>query len=110
VGIRWGIEGVAAGQVALAVLFVVIDVVVVARVLGFGGGDTLRAIWPTLVATAVMSGVAVLVDRGVAPDGLLGMLGVIIVAAAAFVATLAVVSAETIRSARKVVRSAMSKA
>ena len=33
--IRWGIVGVAAGQVALAVLFVAIDMIVVARVLGF---------------------------------------------------------------------------
>jgi hypothetical protein len=85
-------------------------VVVVARVLGFGVGDTLRAIWPTLAATTVMAGVAVFVDRGLAPDGLLGLLGVIIVAAAAYLATLALVSAETIRSARKVVRSAMSRA
>jgi len=108
-GVRWGINGVAVGQVGLAVMFVIIDVVVVARVLRFGARDTFQAIAPTLAATHVMAGVTVLLDRGPVPDGIVGLLVIVLVAVVAYIATLAVVSIETITSARTVVRSAMKK-
>lgn len=108
--VRWGIVGVAAGQVALAVLFVVIDMVVVARVLNYRAWDAMRAIAPALACTQVMAGTVVLLDRGLAPNGIGGLLAIVIVASLVYVATLMTVSGETIASAREVVRSAMSRA
>lgn len=108
--VRLGISGVAAGQVALAVFFVVIDMVVVARVLGFSIRDMLRAIAPSLACTQVMAGAVVLLDRGLAPSGIGGLLAIIAIAAAVFVATLVSVSGETVANARSVVRSAMTRA
>ncbi len=107
--VGWGIEGVAAGQVGLAVFFVVIDMVVVARVLGFGGMAMLKAIAPSLASTQVMAGTVVLLDRGLAPEGIGGLLAIVAIAVAVYGAALATVSNETVTSARKVVRSAMAR-
>lgn len=108
--IRWGIVGVAAGQVALAVLFVVIDMLVVARVLDFSAPDTGRSIAPSLVCTLVMATIVVLLDRVLAPGGIGGLLMIVTIAALVYVTTLVIVSQETITSARNVVRSAMTRA
>lgn len=108
--VRWGIVGVAAGQVGLAVFFVAVDMVVVARVLTFNSLDTLRAIAPALACTLAMAGAVVLLDRGLAPDGLAGLLAIVVVGAAVAAATLAAVSTETVSSARNVIRSAMTRA
>jgi hypothetical protein len=72
--------------------------------------DTLRAIAPALACTLVMAGAVVLLDRGLAPDGISGLLAIVALAAVVALATLATVSAETVTSARNVIRSAMTRA
>jgi lipopolysaccharide exporter len=108
--VRWGITGIAAGQVALAVLFVAIDTLVVSRVLEFTTEEFLRALSPSLAASGVMA-VAVLALGLVVPlEGVAGLLLVIAIAMAVFAAVLAVVSRETVTRARTVVRSAFVRA
>lgn len=109
-GVGWGIVGVAVAQVALGCFFVGIDMVVVVRVLRFSYREMARAVAPALACTQVMAGVVVLLDRGPMPDGPGGLLAIVTIAMAVFVATLATVSGETVTSARNVVRSAMIRA
>ncbi|HEX5165028.1 MAG TPA: lipopolysaccharide biosynthesis protein [Thermomicrobiales bacterium] len=108
--VRWDITGVAAGQVGLAVFFVVIDMVVVWRVLDFGGRALLRAIAPSLLCTLAMTIVVVLLNRTMPAGGIAGLMAIVAVAVVVFIVTLATVSAETVASARNVLRSALSRA
>lgn len=107
--IRWGIVGVAVGQVALSVFFVAIDTVVVSRLLSFTSRQMLRALAPALVCSGVMTAVVLVLDTRLVPEGIAGLLGIIAVATVAYIAALTIVSRETITQARTAVRSAMAR-
>lgn len=107
--IRWGITGVAAGQVALAAVFVVVDSIVVSRVLGFPARRMIQAITPALIATGAMALVAGSLILVTPDEGAIALALLIGVAVAVYGAVLLLVSRETLMKARVVVRSAVAR-
>lgn len=107
--VRWGIVGVAAGQVGLSMLFVALDTFVVARVLAFPTSDMLRALTPALASTAAMSLAVIAVDAALPGDGMFSLLLMVASAVAVYGLTLAFVSRETVLRARSVVRNALAR-
>jgi O-antigen/teichoic acid export membrane protein len=99
----WGINGVAASQVALAIFYVVLDSVVVSRIIEFRMGAFFKALAPALAGSAVMAAALVLVNESVSPTGLAGLITLIIVGLASYLGTLAFVSRETVAQAYTVV-------
>lgn len=55
IGTRWGIVGVATGQVFFAIFSLVLDCIIIKRVIGFGYWNTLQAVSPALAASASMA-------------------------------------------------------
>lgn len=109
VAVRWGIVGVAAGQLALALFFVALDTWMVRRVLRFPYSDLTRALAPALMGSLVMAIVVLGLRLAVDPRGVVGLLLVVAVAVVVFGATLAVVSRETVARARSVLRAALAR-
>ena len=110
VAIRWDVEGVAAGQLLLATMFVTVDVVVVARLLSFAPSATFRAISPALAASLVMAAGVLVLQVTVGPAGVSGLVLTIVSAVAIYAGAVSIVSRETVIRARTVVRSALARA
>jgi O-antigen/teichoic acid export membrane protein len=75
---RWGLWGVALGQVAVATAITVVNWVVARRVVGIGAGVLMAAAWAPLLAALAMAGACVVVDvlllGAIAPAGRLAVL------------------------------------
>ncbi|MCS6840396.1 MAG: lipopolysaccharide biosynthesis protein [Roseiflexus sp.] len=105
---QWGINGVAAGMVALSLASTALDSIVVQRVIGFRFVDMLRVLAPIVAATAVMA----LVVAGVAamlPQNLIGLIVPALIGGVVYSAALAVFSRETLIEATTAVRSALAR-
>lgn len=102
--VRWGIAGVAAGQLVVACFAVTLDCIVVSRVVNFPLDQTLASLTPALVGSIVM-GVAVLSARTlVAPSGVVTLAFLSAVGALVYVATVVVFSRETVTRAGALLR------
>jgi O-antigen/teichoic acid export membrane protein len=110
VSIRWGIAGVAAGQVVLSIIFVIVDSVIVSRVLAFPVGRMVVAIRPALCGALAM-GIAVgTLNVTVHPGGVAGLVLLVSLAVSVYTGSLLLISRDTILEARTVLRSAMARA
>jgi len=63
---RWGIVGVAGGQVVVATIITVVNWVVASRLIGMDAGVLIGAVRAPLVATLVMIGSCLAIDLGIA--------------------------------------------
>jgi O-antigen/teichoic acid export membrane protein len=108
--VRWGINGVAFGQVALSVMFVMVDTVVVARLLKYPPEAMVRAIGPALICALTMAAVVVGLVQAFSPSGATGLFSIVTLAVIVYGLTLLVVSRETVLRARNIVQSALVKA
>ncbi len=105
---RWGINGVAAGMVALSLASTVLDSIVVQRVIGFRFADMLRVLAPIVAATLMMA----LVVAGVAailPANLVGLIVPALLGGVVYGASLAFFSRETFVEATTAVRTALAR-
>jgi len=103
-GTRWGIAGVAFGQIVTTVINVTLDVVVVSRVLHFKLSENLRALVPAAVASGVMGVVGLALAPILLPAGVLGLVTLIAAGVTVYGLTLILVSRESIVRARKVLQ------
>lgn len=71
---RWGIAGVAAGQILVALISVVMDLVVVNRVMNYLLSDLFDAISPSLAATFCMAAALFAIQRGVPHTGFIQLM------------------------------------
>jgi O-antigen/teichoic acid export membrane protein len=106
---RWGINGVAIGQVVLAVFGVALDSFVVNRVAGFRPVEMLQALTPSLTATLVMVIGVSLVNFLLAPTGIMGLILLVVTGIVFYAGALLVVSRDTVTLAYTVVRSSASR-
>lgn len=110
VAIRWGIVGVAAGQVVMSILFVIVDAIVVSRVLDFPVRRMVYSIAPAIAATAVMAVVGGVMLVAAQPRGIEGLVLLVPLSIGVYVASLMLISRDTILEARTVLRAAMARA
>jgi len=105
---QWGINGVAAGMVALSLASTVLDSIVVQRILGFRFVDMIRFLAPIVAATAIMA----LAVAGIATLLPLNFVGLIVPAIAGgivYSGALALFSRDTLREATTMVRAALAR-
>src|SRR5262249_7817025 len=80
---RWGIEGVAFGQIITAIINISLDVGVISRVLHFPVVETVRALLPALASSAVMglagfAAAPMLIRAGILGLAMLVFLGIVV--------------------------------
>lgn len=110
VSIRWGIVGVALGQVLLAIVFVAVDGFVVARILEFPMRRMATAVAPAFVATAAMGAIGGTVALIAQPEGFRALILLIPVSVVVYASALLILSRDTILKARTVLRATMARA
>jgi lipopolysaccharide exporter len=71
---RWGIVGVAAGQIAIALISVSLDMLVANRVMQYSFSELFNAISPSLVSTLSMGAVLFFIAQAVPVDGLIQLI------------------------------------
>lgn len=101
-GTRWGINGVAAAQIATAFINITLDVLVVRRVLGLRLGAILRALAPATACSAAMGLAGFLLAARWASMGPVGLVLLILLGVTVYGASLLLVSRESVAEAAKV--------
>ncbi len=99
---RWGIVGVACGQIITALFNISLDVAVVSRVLHFPVLENIKALVPALASSAVMGLAGLAAAPVLMRAGVLGLVTLVLLGIMVYAATLAVVSRDSILQARKV--------
>jgi PST family polysaccharide transporter len=105
---RWGIAGVAAGQVANAFILVTIDTLCANYIMKYSVSDLIKAIFPSAVASVIMGGMLILLYWLFTLDGILGLISVVIAGAGVYFAALALISRETILQGFAIVKRSFS--
>ena len=93
---RWGINGVAAGQVIFAVLAIGFDCFVVSRIVKFKFVELAGALAPAAIASVSMAAVLSVIEIAFAPAGWLSMGAVVLAGVATYAVALSVISRETL--------------
>lgn len=99
---RWGISGVAVGQIVTAVINISLDVAIVSRVLHLRVIDNLKALVPATASSAVMGVVGFAAAPILTRAGVLGLLMLVVLGMSVYSMTLALVSRQSIVQARKI--------
>jgi len=92
---RWGINGVAFGQIIFAVFSVSLDSYIVSRIIDFKLIELLKALAPALLSSGIMALVLGSIQLFLAPAGWLGLAFVVIVGLITYTSALILVSRET---------------
>lgn len=106
---RWGIVGVGAGQLVMAVIYVTLDCVMVSRVMRFSLRDTMEALTPAIAATAAMGLTVGSASALFSLVGASGLAVMVLVGISAYAAALALVSRDTVVRAGAVLRAALAR-
>jgi O-antigen/teichoic acid export membrane protein len=106
---RWGIDGVAVGQIVVNVLNLLLDCWMASRVIVTPPAAIARALLPSAAAAALMTAVVLSVETLVPLQGLLGLLTITLVGAAAYAGAIALVSRETALRARHMFRQVLAR-
>jgi hypothetical protein len=109
IGSRWGINGVAAGQIVFAIISMLIDSILVNRVIRFSLAEMGKSVAPALFASAVMTGVVWLGESTLSLNGWLGLFVIALMGATAYLVALALFSREVVTEAKKTLQQAFSK-
>jgi O-antigen/teichoic acid export membrane protein len=99
---RLGITAVAGGQIAVALINVILDNAVISRVLKFPLSRTLKALAPAAISSAVMALIGCGAAAGLVGYGMLGLFFLVLIGITAYLATLFVVSRDSIFEAASV--------
>jgi O-antigen/teichoic acid export membrane protein len=86
---RWGIVGVAMGQVGLSLFYMLLDSYVISRVVGgFGLGEVFRALWPAMIGATVMGAALTGVQMVFPLTGIIGLAALTLMGVVTYLATL----------------------
>jgi lipopolysaccharide exporter len=104
-GTRWGIVGVAAGQIVIALIAVSMDILVANSVMKYPFSDVVRAVSPSLISTFAMSVVLFLVLQAAPQTGLVQLVLMVALGALAYFVAFWAISRETLLQGVDMVRS-----
>ena len=99
---RWGITGVACGQIASGIFNVILDNVVVSRVLSFPLTRSLKALAPAAASSTLMGLAGVAAAPWLALHGIAGMVSLVVLGIAVYSVSLLALSRDSIREAGRV--------
>jgi O-antigen/teichoic acid export membrane protein len=88
IGVRWGIVGVAAGQIIFAILSIIFESVVVSRVIDFKLRETIQPLIPATICTVMMVLTTSAAKLLFKLDGALGLVAVIVIGGGTFLGML----------------------
>jgi O-antigen/teichoic acid export membrane protein len=88
---RWDIVGVSIGQIAFAIFSVTLDSVVVSQVVEFRMSEMLKSLAPAAIATGAMTVVVGLLQIALAPDGWIGLVGLVLAGVTTYILALSLV-------------------
>jgi len=106
---RWGIVGVAAGQVALAIINVVIVTVVINRVLNLRFREFLESLWPAFVSSVIMIVIVKAFQVNFELSGIAGLLTYAFIGGATYLGVLGLINREIVKGAFTTLRAAFSR-
>ncbi len=93
---RWGINGVAAGQIAIAVINILVDSLMANRIMHYSFRDLAQALWPGLSSALLMSVVLWWLWRTYSFDGFPGLALMVVVGAVVCLLGLFLFSRQTV--------------
>jgi O-antigen/teichoic acid export membrane protein len=106
---RWGIVGVAAGQIVIALISVSLDLVVANRVMHYTPGDLFNAISPAFTSTLCMAAVLFLVREVVPEAGWIQLILMVACGALSYFTAFWVVSPQTLSQGISTIRSTVAR-
>jgi len=106
---RWGIVGVAAGQVALSILYVTMLTLVINRFLKFRLRELLEALYPAMLSSVIMVVIVKIFQYNFDLRGVVGLFTYAFLGGATYFAVLGVTNREMIKYAFLTLRSAFSR-
>jgi lipopolysaccharide exporter len=92
---RWGINGVAAGQIMVAIFAVSLETFVVSRIVRFTFRDFLQSLAPTAISAGIMAGVLRLIQIFFSPSGWVGFVIMIVLGITVYAIAVSLISRET---------------
>jgi O-antigen/teichoic acid export membrane protein len=108
-GSRWGINGVAAGQIIFAVVSILIDSIVVSRVIKFSLFEMGQSLAPAITSSLIMVCVLILVKSFLPLHGWVGLLVIASVGAITYLGALNLFNRDVFVQARQTLQQAFSK-
>jgi O-antigen/teichoic acid export membrane protein len=106
---RWGIVGVAAGQIVLALISVSMDILVANSVMNYSFSDVVEAVSPSLISTLAMSLVLYLISQMIPERGLVQFIFMVALGALTYFVAFWAISRETLLQGVNMVRSMVSR-
>jgi O-antigen/teichoic acid export membrane protein len=97
---RWGIVGVAVGQVVFAIISVLVDSYVVSRIIGFRVYETITALLPATFCSLSMVLTTTLVKVLFAPAGIMGLIILLLTGVSTFIVILSIMDPGLIQQIR----------
>lgn len=106
---RWGIVGVAAGQIVIALISVSLDLLVANRVMHYTPGDLLSAISPSFTSTLCMAAVLFLIHEVIPETGWIQLILMVACGALTYFAAFWIVSPQTLSQGIATIRSTVAR-
>lgn len=91
VATRWGIVGVAAGQIVFAILSIIFESVVVSRIIDFNLSEAIQPLIPATICTGAMALTTTVAKLLFKLDGVIGLIIVIVIGGGTFLGVLSLV-------------------
>jgi lipopolysaccharide exporter len=108
-GTRWGIVGVAAGQIVIALISVSMDILVANSVMKYPFSDVMEAVSPSLISTLSMSMVLFLVYQMTPNGGIVQLIFMVALGALTYFVVFWAISRETLLQGVNMVRSLLNR-
>ncbi len=105
----WGIVGVAAGQIVIALISVSLDILVANSVMKYPFSDVVEAVSPSLISTLAMSVVLFLIYQVTPQGGLVQLIFMVALGALVYFVTFWAISRETLLQGMNMVRSMLTR-
>jgi O-antigen/teichoic acid export membrane protein len=104
---RWGIVGVAAGQIAIGLISVSLDLLVANRVMNYSLGELVRSIAPAFVSTLMMAVVLFLIKQSLPVEGLVQLIVMIVLGGLTYAGMLWFLNREALMQGLNTVRAVL---
>jgi len=106
---RWGIIGIAAGQVVLSIIYVTMVTIVANRILKFRLRELLEALFPAIVSSVVMIAVVKAFQYNLDLNGVVGLFTYAILGGATYLGVLIIINREIVNNAFSTLRAVFSR-
>jgi PST family polysaccharide transporter len=104
---RWGIVGVAAGQIAIGLISVSLDLLVANRVMNYSLGELVRSSAPAFVSTLMMAVVLFLIKQSLPVEGLVQLIVMIVLGGLTYAGMLWFLNREALMQGLNTVRAVL---